>query len=55
MTLARSVVFRAVAGGPLFWPHEGHWTPRGHRIAGEEVAKFLAASRLLAAPRASRS
>ncbi len=27
--------------GRLFWPHDGHWTPEGHRIAGEALARFL--------------
>jgi len=38
----------ALDEGPLFWPNEGHWTPLGHRIAGAELARFIAEERLLA-------
>jgi lysophospholipase L1-like esterase len=43
----------ALATGPLFWPHEGHWTPLGHRVAGDALARFLAQERLLAPAPAS--
>lgn len=27
--------------GSLYWPNEGHWTPKGARVVGEEIAKHL--------------
>ncbi|GIW43742.1 MAG: hypothetical protein KatS3mg077_1024 [Candidatus Binatia bacterium] len=39
-------VFRAAAveGPPLHFWHDGHWTKDGHRVAAEEIRKFLLAN-----------
>jgi hypothetical protein len=33
--------FRAWDGPPLFFPIDGHWTERGHRLAGESLFQWL--------------
>jgi hypothetical protein len=37
----------AAAGEPLHLRHDGHWTPAGERLAGETLAEFLQAQRLV--------
>jgi hypothetical protein len=49
-------VFRNTAAGvgPLFYRLDGaHWTPRAHRLAAEEIARWVLTPSLL--PRSSRA
>jgi hypothetical protein len=32
---------RAHADEPLYFPHDAHWTPRGHRVAAEAIAAAI--------------
>ncbi len=42
-TLDLTPALRAADGEPpLYYAQDGHWTPRGHRVAAEEAAPFLA-------------
>ncbi len=42
-TLDLTPALRAAEGqGPLYYAEDGHWTPLGHRVAGEAAAPFLA-------------
>ncbi len=34
-------IFRAWDGPPLFFPIDGHWNQRGHRLAGESLFRWL--------------
>jgi hypothetical protein len=33
--------FRAAGFGPTHFAHDGHWSPRGHAVAGEALAHWL--------------
>lgn len=50
--LALGPTFARVAargGEPLHYPHEGHWTAAGHRLAAETLEEFLQTHRLVPA------
>jgi hypothetical protein len=34
-------VFRAWDGPPLFFPIDGHWNERGHKLAGDALTQWL--------------
>jgi hypothetical protein len=36
-----TAAFRSASGDALSYPLDGHWTPRGHRVAGDAIAGWL--------------
>ena len=43
------------AGKDLYYPHDGHWTPKGHRVVAETLAPALSTLMEAGTPRASAS
>ena len=33
--------FKAAGFKPRHFPHDGHWSPLGHKIAGDAVAEWV--------------
>lgn len=32
---------KALQGEPLYFPHDGHWTPKGHEVVAQAIGLFL--------------